>query len=517
MLSTTGDDQRPAAMTNALVPPLRGEAAVLGEALAAAARQFGDREAYVDGADRITFGDWHRQADAVAAELVARGIRRGDVVALMLPSSVDFAVAYAAILRVGGVATGLNTRLGSQETTGILDRCRPALVIRDATADLSPVPSGFPLMSREELAAARRGAPGSFPRDQVVPDDPAVIIWTSGTTGVPKGAWYDHRGLAAAALTAGVMSAPFDRRLFGTPFAHAGYMAKVWDQLAWGIALVISPVPWKAAEIADLLEGERITVGTGVPTQWAKLLEEPGIERRAFPRLRLGISATAPAPPELVEAVNRVLGVPLVVRYAMTESPSISGTDPEDPPEVLFHTVGRPQTGVEVAVVDDGGHALAAGSVGRVQVRGACVMRGYWRDPVRTAEALDDEGWLRTGDLGTLTPEGHLVLAGRSTDVYLRGGYNIYPLEVENVLSEHPRIARVAVVGTPAPVIGEIGVAFVVPQDAADPPRLEELRVWTRRRLADYKAPDRLEIVDALPLTAMMKVDRTVLRGLAAL
>lgn len=516
MASTTGNEQAPAAMTPALVPPLRGDAAVLGEALAAAARQFGEREAYVDGADRITFGAWHGQADAVAAELAARGVRHGDVVALMLPSGIDFAVAYAATLRLGAVATGLGTRLGVQETTGILDQCRPTLVIRDAGADLPLVRSRFPLMSREELVAARHGAPRSFRREQVAPDDPAVITWTSGTTGAPKGAWYDHRGLAAAAVTSGVMSAPFDRRLFATPFAHAGYLAKVWDQLAWGIALVISPVPWKAADMADLLERERVTVAAGAPTQWAKLLEEPGIERRALPRLRLGVSATAPAPPELVERVNRVLGTPLVVRYAMTESPSISGTDPEDPPEVQFRTVGRPQTGVEAEVVDDDGHPLAPGTVGHVRVRGACVMRGYWRDPERTAEALDEEGWLRTGDLGTFTPEGHLVLTGRSTDVYLRGGYNIYPLEVENVLGEHPRIAQVAVVGTPAPVIGEIGVAFVVPRDASDPPSLEELRAWTRRRLADYKAPDRLEIVDALPLTPMLKVDRTVLRGLAA-
>jgi acyl-CoA synthetase (AMP-forming)/AMP-acid ligase II len=494
--------------------PLVGEPAVLGEALALAAGQFGDREAYVEGGGggRITFGAWHREADAVAAELSGRGVRRGDVVALMLPSGIDYAVCYAAVLRLGAVATGLNTRLGPDETAAVLDRCRPALVVRDADAGLPEVPGGIPVLPRTELAAARRSGRSPVLPYGLGPEDPAVIIWTSGTTGTPKGAWYDHRRLAAAAGTAGVMSAPFDRRLVATPFAHAGYMGKVWDQLAWGITMVVSPVPWKAAGMAALLTEERITVAGGVPTQWAKLLDEPGIEQRSFPDLRLGISATAPAPPELVERVRRLLGLPLVVRYAMTESPSISGTAPEDAPEVQFRTVGRPQAGVQVSVVGADGAELPAGSVGRIRVRGACVMRGDWRDPERTAEAFDDRGRLCTGDLGMFTEQGDLVLTGRSTDVYIRGGYNVYPVEVENVLSDHPGVDRVAVVGAPAPVIGEIGVAFVVPRDPANPPDLAELRAWSRQHLADYKAPDRVQILPALPLTPMLKVDRRALR-----
>jgi acyl-CoA synthetase (AMP-forming)/AMP-acid ligase II len=143
-------------------------------------------------------------------------------------------------------------------------------------------------------------------------------------------------------------------------------------------------------------------------------------------------------------------------------------------------------------------------------------MRGYWNDAERTAETLTEDGWLVSGDLGRFTPEGNLVLVGRSTDLYIRGGYNVHPLEVENVLAEHPGVRRVAVVGSPAPVIGEIGVAFVVPADPADPPALDELRDWTRERLADYKRPDRLELVEDLPVTAMLKVDRNALRAAAA-
>jgi len=204
------------------------------------------------------------------------------------------------------------------------------------------------------------------------------------------------------------------------------------------------------------------------------------------------------------------------VRYAMTESPSITGTEPDDPPEVQHRTVGRPQAGMEVAVVDAQNQPLSPGEVGRVRVRGACVMNGYWNDVDATSAVLAHDGWLTTSDLGRFDPQGNLVLVGRADDMYIRGGYNVYPLEVENLLAEHPAVDRAAVVGSSAPVIGQIGVAFVVPTDAGAPPDLEELRAWVCARLSDYKAPDRLVILDELPLTAMMKVDTLGLADRAA-
>ena len=214
---------------------------------------------------------------------------------------------------------------------------------------------------------ARRPAPGSphGARSAAV-TDAAVIIWTSGTTGVPKGAWFDHRGLHAAVASAGAMSAPYDVKLVATPFPHAGYMAKLWDQLAWVTTSVIAPTPWRADEMLRLLVDERITVAAGVPTQWAKLLEQPGIADADLSRVRLGLAATAPAPPELVERVAAAIGCPLVVRYAMTESPTITGTEPGDPPEVQFRTVGRPQAGMQIEIADgDGARPRRAGARAR--------------------------------------------------------------------------------------------------------------------------------------------------------
>ncbi|MCU1615641.1 MAG: putative acyl-CoA synthetase [Frankiales bacterium] len=492
-------------------PPLGDDCASFDELLRAAAGAYGDREAYVEsGGGRLSFAEWDRASDGLAGALAERGVRAGDVVALMLPSSIDYAVCYAALARLGAVTSGLNTRLGPREVAAVLERAAPALVVRDPAARLPEVPPTLPVLDRTDLPGLYAHPGLGEQRPAPAPEDPVVIIWTSGTTGLPKGAWFDVHNLKAAAHSAGVMSTPGDRRLVATPFAHAGYMFKLWDQLAWGVTAVIPPSPWSAAEMARVMRDERISVVGGVPTQWAKLLEQPDAER--LPHLRIGIAATAPAPPDLVEAVAERIGVPLVVRYAMTESPTIAGTEPDDPPEVQFRTVGRPQEGMEVVVTDGAGTPLPPGEVGRVRVRGGCVMRGYWNDPERTAEVLTDDGWLISGDLGRFTPEGNLVLVGRAGDLYIRGGYNVHPLEVENVLAEHPAVRRAAVVGSPAPVIGEIGVAFVVAADPDSPPELIELREWVRERLADYKAPDRLVLVDDLPVTGMLKVDRDALR-----
>lgn len=492
-------------------PAVVGDFQTINELMDAAVDQIGDREAYVDGARRLTFAEWVRAADGVARHFQDIGVRRGDVVALRLENSIEYAVCYAAAARLGAVTTGINRRLGPREVEAILTRCAPRVLVVEAGDDASAAGSAT-VVDRTEIERVAQGPPLASPPD-LKRDDALCIIWTSGTTGVPKGAWFDHANLAAAVPAAGVMTHAGDRRLVGVPFAHAGYMAKLWEQLAMGVTVVLSPMPWRAETMLDVLWRERINVAAAVPTQWAKLLEVPGVAAFDFSALRVGLSATAPASPELIIAVRELIGCPLLVRYAMTESPSITGTELDDPPEIQSSTVGHPQAGVRVDLVDDVGGPVPDGKVGRVLVSGDCVMRGYWQDPERTASAFDADGRLVTGDLGRFDDRGNLVLAGRVDDLYIRGGYNVYPLEVEHVLAEHEGVAQVAVVGVDAAVIGQIGVAAVVPADPAAPPTLRELRTWVQNRLADYKAPDRLEIVDELPLTSMMKVDTKRLRA----
>ncbi|MDT5077734.1 MAG: hypothetical protein QOJ80_2371 [Mycobacterium sp.] len=482
--------------------PLSSDVVDTRAMLEAAAAVHGDIEAYVESGARITFADWIGRARGVAIQFADLGVGKGDVVTLWLPSGIDYATCYAAAAMIGAITTGLNPRLGRRELESILQQADPALIVADD--GLGPLPDNRArVLRRKALNTDTLASPP--PPVELTRRDLVALIFTSGTTGTPKGAAFDADRLAAGAAAAGVMSAPYDRRLTSTPFAHAGYMFKLWDQLVWGSTLVIPPTPWSAKGMFDVLRDERVTVAGGVPTQWAKLLDVDEVSREALPHMRIGIAATAPAPPELVRRVAERIGVPLVVRYAMTECPTICGTEPTDAPEVQFRTVGRPASGMDVRV----------GSDGVVEVNGPCVMRGYWRNPELTAEVLCD-GWLRTGDIGVLGDDGNLTLVGRSGDMYIRGGYNVHPGEVERALTEHPGVKQAAVVGRSAPVIGELGVACVVPVDAAAPPTLAELRAHVKGELADYKAPDELLVVDELPLTAMLKPDRIALREMIA-
>ena len=494
-------------------PPLRGRFTVFSEAFIAAASQFANREAYVEDGRRLTFGGWAQDAFALAAAFQKAGVGKGDVVAIWLSSSIDFAICVAGVSLIGAIPTGVNPRLGAIEVAAIRDRARPRAWIAEDDLSLAD-PAGKELwFSRSSLAgliATNRGVAPALAEAEA--GDPALIVWTSGTTGAPKGAWFDHRCLQAAVGLAGPMTRAFDRRIAPPVFAHAGYLAKIWEQCAFGMALIIAPTPWNAAAALQLIARERAVSAAAVPTQWEKLVEQYDLRPADLSTLRICIAAAAPLPPQLTARMKSIFGADVLIRYAMTECPTIAGTSPGDPVEHLATTVGRALPGVDLEIRDEAGRRLPVGKTGRIFVKAPCMMRGYWNAPAETASAFAGDGWLLTGDLGTIDAEGRLSLAGRTTEMFIRGGYNIYPSEVERALSGHSGISQIAVVGIAAPKIGEIGVAFVVPADPAAPPTLEELRAWCRDRIADYKLPDRLELLDRLPLTAMMKVDKVAIK-----
>lgn len=474
-----------------------------------------DRDAYVEDGARLSFAGWDRAADGVASGLAERGVGRGSVVALLVPSSIDYAVCYQAAMRLGAITSGINPRLGPNEIASIVERTRPAVLVVDGAAP-APAPdvlAATVVVRRDEVAVWRELDPlRRLP--SLDPTDAVAIVWTSGTTGTPKGAVFDHRRLRAMATAAGALSAPGDRRLSPLPFAHVGYMTRPWDEIERGITTIITPTPWRAGDAIRLMHDERVTVAQGVPAQWSLMLAHPDLDTAELSSLRLAATGAAPAAPELIRELRERLGCPVVVRYASTEASVITGSRPGDPDHVVARTVGRAGAGVEVAVTAEDGRPLPVGQVGTVRVRSAAVMREYWRDEEATKAVLAPDGWLATGDLGRLDADGNLTLAGRRSELYIRGGYNVYPSEVEAALSGHPRVREVAVVGIDDPVLGEIGVAVVVPAMPGKAPVLDDLRAWCRERLADYKAPDRLVVVDELPLTPMSKIDKGALRAL---
>lgn len=459
-----------------------------------------------------SFGQWWADSSRLASGLASRGVGPGDLVVLMLPSGQDFASAYLAALRLGAVVSAINPRLGPAEIAHILGKCEPKAVITDTPGRLEQVTGATVLTPSLARNGDGRDVPDWAATDATAP---AAVVWTTGSTGMPKGAWFDHETLAFIGANLGPLSARHDRKLMPVPFAHTAYVTRVYDQLLHRSAYILTPPEWSAESMRDILVGERITLGQGVPTQWEKLLMLDGIDDADLSHLRIVSTGAARVPATLVRAMRDRLGVPVVVRYASTEVPVGFGTRVEDPVETAATSVGRPLGGASVSIRDAGGEPVAAGETGRVHIRSAARMRGYWRDPEQTAATISPDGWVASSDLGRLDADGNLVIVGRADDAYIRGGYNVYPSEVEACLAACPGVARVAVVGTPAPVIGEIGVAFVVPAPGADL-KESELRAWCRERIADYKTPDAVAIVDDLPVNATFKVDTGQLRTMAA-
>jgi acyl-CoA synthetase (AMP-forming)/AMP-acid ligase II len=339
-----------------------------------------------------------------------------------------------------------------------------------------------------------------------------AIVFTSGTTGTPRGAVFANGQLAAiTAADVGDRWGGGGRTLAGTSFAHLGFMTKLPGNLRTGGSTFLIR-RWHAAEALELTERHRFSHIGGIPTQVALMLQAPGVDTRDLSSVKLVVMGGGPATGALVRAARAGFAAPVCVRYSCTEAGIGLGTGPDDPDEDAEVSVGRARPGIELSVRDEEGRVLPAEQVGEVCLRSAAVMAGYHRDPDATRAAFTTDGAVRTGDLGWVDDRERLRLVGRTKEMYVRGGYNVYPMEVEGVLAEHPGVAEVAVVPRPDAVMGEIGVAVVVPSAPGEGPALDELRSFAAPRLAPYKLPEGVEVIDALPRTPMEKVDRSTLQ-----
>ena len=467
----------------------------LADTVRAAAARFGDRPAFVDpDGSRVTYADVHARSDEVAAGLLAAGVGPGDVVLLRLASDSTYVVAYAAAAKVGAVTAGVNPRLTPPEQDAVAAVADPAVTLTTAA----------------DVDALRR--PGVVPALADDADRPVALVFTSGTTGQPKGALFRDRELAAVtridvADAWGDPDAPPTAMLAGTQFAHVGFTTKLPWYLRLGTTTHILG-RWRAAHALACIAEHRIATIGGVAPQIALLLRED-VERYDLECVQTLVVGGAMSPPALVREARERFGAAYSIRYSSTESGGCgTGTAFDADDEEALFTVGQPRGGIEVRIDGDD-------EVGEVLLLSPTTMAGYWRDPEATAATLVD-GWLRTGDLGSIDERGNLRLAGRSKEMFVRGGYNVYPAEVEAVLADHPLVAEVVVVPRPDDVMGELGVAVVVPTDAGRPPTLDELRTFLEPKLARFKLPEAVRIVEAIPLTPMQKVDRRSLTDLCA-
>jgi acyl-CoA synthetase (AMP-forming)/AMP-acid ligase II len=503
-------------------------------AVRAAAREHGDAEALAEpGGPRLSFRELADRVTEVARALMADGIAAGDRVAVWCPNTTEWVLAALGSLATGATLVPVSTRFTGPEALDVISRSRArALFVADgflgtdrlaalraAAADpgadgslahldvVVRVPgdwASFTMRSaRTPLADARARAAG------VAAGDVSDILFTSGTTGRSKGAMSSHRSALAVARAwaeRGGLGAG-DRYLVVNPFFHSfGYKAGILACLTSGAAMVPVAV-FDPAEVMRLIEAERITVLPGPPAIYQALLDHPDRGRHDLSSLRLAVTGAANVPSVLVERMGDTLGFEVVLTaYGLTEAVVAAMCEPGDDPRVVARTCGRAAAGFEVRVVEGNGEA------GEILLRGPNAMLGYLDDPAATAQAIDPDGWLHTGDVGRLDEAGYLTITDRLKDMYICGGFNVYPAEVEQVLARLDGVAESAVVGVPDGRLGEVGKAFIVPR----PGRVLDVAVvldFCRERLANYKVPRQVEFRDALPRNPGGKVLKRQLKG----
>ena len=455
------------------------------------------------------------QIDRYAALLRGRGVRPGDRVLLVSENcGAQVALIFAAST-VGAWIVNLNPRLSAPEIDAIQLHCGARLALY--TAALSPEAAAH---------AARAGAQADGElmigplneacAPEAVQDDPvAALVYTTGTTGQPKGVMLSHRNLLFVAAVSSRLRgmAPQDRAWGVLPISHVyGLTSVLLGTLSAGACLQLAP-RFTPEAMLRAIRDDGLTIVQGVPAMYARLLELAG-NARLPSRLRFAYAGGSPLDPDLKRRVEALLGLPLHNGYGLSEAaPTVSQTHLDAPRADT--AVGQPIPGVEVRIVDQAGRDLADGEAGELWVRGPNVMRGYYRAPLLTAAALRPGGWLNTGDMARRGEDGALFIVGRTKELIIRSGFNVFPLEVETVLNAHPGVTQSAVVGKATMDGNEEVVAFVQP-DPQQAPTVNELKAWAAERLAPYKRPGRIVLMKALPAAATGKILKNALKEMAA-
>jgi HIP---CoA ligase len=503
-----------------------------------AAERHGARPAIEEDGQTLTWADVHRLANRAACGLIGGGIERGDRVAIWAPNWYEWIIAALAIHTSGAVLVPINTRMQGSEVGDVLARSgsrwlfcagdflgsnyperlgrhRPArlerLIVFRQAGDAADGWDAFmdEAARTSEKAAARRA-------EKVGAEDVSDLLYTSGTTGRSKGVLSCHgQNLRLYEQWSRSMELTHsDRYLIANPFFHTfGYKAGWLASMMCG-ATILPHAVFDAGVVLERIERDRVSVLPGPPTLYHSLLAHPKLSSIDRSSLRAAITGAASIPPVLIEKMHQELGFSLVLSaYGLTECCGVATIcSRADDLVSVASTSGRPCTGVELRLIDATGHEVPRGDPGEILIRGYNVMRGYFEDEDATRAAIDAEGWLHTGDVGVLDVNGRLAITDRLKDMYICGGFNCYPAEIERQLAEHPAVAQAAVIGIADPRQGEVGCAYIVPRAGAarDTAALSD---WCRAHMANYKVPRSILWVESLPVNASGKVLKGVLRA----
>ena len=510
----------------------------IGANLERTVQRFGDREALVSCSQdvRFTYTQLAAAVDELARGLLAAGIARGDRVGIWSPNCAEWVLVQYATAKIGVILVNINPAYRTSELEYALRQsgCRmlisaPAFKTSDYRAMVAQVRPDLPeleqvvFLDTDDWAQLLAGGERVAPREldalaaQLGPEDPINIQYTSGTTGFPKGATLSHVNILNNGffIGEGCRYSERDRVCIPVPFYHCFGM--VLGNLACtthGAAIVIPAPAFDPEATLNAVAAERCTSLYGVPTMFIAQLDHPHFADHDLSSLRTGIMAGSPCPIEVMKRVIERMHMSEVgIAYGMTEtSPVSTQTAFDDPLEKRVGTVGRVHPHVEIKIIDPAdGETVARGVSGELCTRGYSVMGGYWNDPERTAEAIDEQGWMHTGDLATMDGEGYVNIVGRIKDMVIRGGENIYPREVEEFLYSHPDIADVQVIGVPDERYGEELMAWVIPRGAATLDA-DQLREFCHGKIAHYKIPRYVKLVDEFPMTVTGKVQKFKMR-----
>jgi acyl-CoA synthetase (AMP-forming)/AMP-acid ligase II len=463
-----------------------------------AADRFGDAEAVVDGPLRLSFVEVVDRIRCAAGAFAEFGITKGDRVAVWAPNSAEWMIAAFGLLTAGGVLVPVNTRYKTDEAADIIGRSgAKAVLVQKGFLDQDySAPAGVPVIDLKSDFLTS-GSPSVRDGGDVNGTDISEIIFTSGTTGRPKGVLMNHiQNLRHYEEYSGLIDLrEGDRYLQINPYFHTfGLKAGLLSSFIRGATMLPLAV-FDIDRVVEMVVAERVTVLPGPPTLYHSLLAVEDKSRLAT--LRVGVTGAADIPVELIRRAFDELPFQLLATgYGLTEGGTATLSRPGDSPEEIATTAGLPLGGVELRIAEDS----------EVLMRGFTVMQGYLDDPVATAEAVDPDGWLHTGDLGTLDAAGRLRIVGRKKDMFIVGGFNAYPAEIEGFLLEHPGVAQAAVIGVPDERMGQVGKAFIVVKDGGPTVSCEDLVAWSRQRMAGFKVPRYVEFLDKLPLNATGKV-----------